>query len=135
MAAFSSSIPIFFTSLTSTFPRKCLTSSIIWLTADGLSQHLIENKAFHSHDYLRSVKHSLYGGLILAPSMSLWLTLTKEVVLKGGPTSGRTVAARVALDQLVMAVVGLSMFGTYSTLTNGGGSREIVERLDRVSHT
>lgn len=130
MASFTASIPTFFNALTSTLPRKCLTSSLIWLTADSLSQHLIEKKPLSSHDFMRSLKHSIYSGVILAPSLAIWSNLTKEVVLR---TNSRTVAARVALDQLVMAVVGLSMFGSYCTLTSGGGSKDIIERLDRVS--
>lgn len=39
---------------------------------------------------------------------------------------------RVALDQLVMAPIGLSMFFTYMTLAEGGGRKEILKKFDHV---
>ncbi len=50
-------------SMSSTLPRKCITSAVIFASGDALSQHAFERRAWSAHDYSRSARIAVHGGV------------------------------------------------------------------------
>lgn len=82
----------------SSLPRKCITTSTIWLISDSIAQHGVESKPLQNHDWKRSARQTIYGGLVLAPMMNAWLgNVIQRIVLRGKVS---TLIARVSYGHL-----------------------------------
>ena len=49
--------------MSKTLPRKCVTSAVIFTSGDALSQHVLEAQPWSKHDYARSARLAVHGGV------------------------------------------------------------------------
>lgn len=47
---------------TRSLPRKCVTSSVLFSTADGLAQHVFEEQPLSKHEWARTARMGAWGG-------------------------------------------------------------------------
>jgi len=82
------------------------------------------------YSFERTLRFAAYGFLI-APVQYKWFGLLGKVfpVPTNGAGATTAVLKRVAADQLVFAPISLSVFFTYITVTEGGGKRAVIKKL------
>ena len=70
----------------------------------------------------------VYGGLIFTPIVLPWYKLIDRVKL---PSRAGSIAAKVALDQLVFAPFAIGLFFTGTSLLEGKSLHSVGEKLDK----
>ncbi|KAJ5484633.1 Mpv17/PMP22 [Penicillium expansum] len=78
-----------------------ITSAFLFSSGDVLAQQAVDRRGLQKHDFARTGRMALYGGVVFGPAATTWFgILQRHVVLKG---TASTTAARVAVDQLFFA--------------------------------
>eukprot|EP01025_Chloroclados_australasicus_P011892 TRINITY_DN1531_c0_g1_i1.p2 TRINITY_DN1531_c0_g1~~TRINITY_DN1531_c0_g1_i1.p2 ORF type:complete len:201 (-),score=17.25 TRINITY_DN1531_c0_g1_i1:503-1105(-) len=103
---------------------KCATSFVGFGLGDIVAQCLSD---VEQYDLTRTVRMSVYGGMVMGPFAHHWFNLLDKVVFPRYPTHPTTVVVKAALDQLVQAPIGLSIFYIYQEALQG--------RPDRIGET
>ncbi|PWN52774.1 protein SYM1, partial [Violaceomyces palustris] len=134
---------------TSTFPRKCLTTSVLFATGDTISQRIFEGNARSGggsgggvgstrgksgfggggQDYLRSLRMAFHGGVIYAPIMTTWLSLIGGIKMQSKVLQ---TVVRVAMDQIIIGPILPAVFFTSLTLLEGGDLKKVSEKLSKA---
>ncbi|KAK1636279.1 sym-1 [Colletotrichum phormii] len=105
---------------------QSITTAILFATGDITAQQLVDKRGLAKHEWARTGRMALYGGVIFGPVATTWFKfLQNNVVLKN---KNAEMLARVAVDQGVFAPVMISVFLS-SMATLEGGS--IKEKLDK----
>ncbi|KAL2882860.1 sym-1 [Colletotrichum salicis] len=105
---------------------QSITTAILFATGDITAQQLVDKRGLEKHEWARTGRMALYGGVIFGPVATTWFKfLQNNVVLKN---KNAEMLARVAVDQGVFAPVMISVFLS-SMATLEGGS--IKEKLDK----
>ncbi|KAI9028465.1 hypothetical protein DFJ74DRAFT_658903 [Hyaloraphidium curvatum] len=96
-------------------PTEAAMTAFMFGLGDALSQHLVERTPHH--DYRRTLRSLLFGGLSAGPMLSTWYgQLNRRVVLRDPLPQ---LLARVALDQLVFTPVFVSAYFVQMGLLEG----------------
>ncbi|GAA5980544.1 hypothetical protein JCM11641_006675 [Rhodosporidiobolus odoratus] len=101
------------------------TAAVLFGAGDVLAQQGIEKRG-KEHDYLRTLRLSVYGGLIFAPAVTRFYGVLEGIKLK---STVATTAARVGLDQFALTPVMVGVFFTAQTFLEGKGTDEAQKRL------
>ncbi|KAJ3949194.1 Protein required for ethanol metabolism [Colletotrichum fioriniae] len=105
---------------------QSITTAILFATGDITAQQLVDKRGLEKHEWARTGRMALYGGVIFGPVATTWFKfLQNNIVLKN---KNAEMLARVAADQGVFAPVMISVFLS-SMATLEGGS--IKEKLDK----
>ncbi|OHF01140.1 sym-1 [Colletotrichum orchidophilum] len=105
---------------------QSITTAILFATGDITAQQLVDKRGLEKHDFARTGRMALYGGVIFGPVATTWFKfLQNNVVLKN---KNAEMLARVAVDQGVFAPVMISVF--LSSMATLEGS-SIKEKLDK----
>ncbi|EXF82324.1 sym-1 [Colletotrichum paranaense] len=105
---------------------QSITTAILFATGDITAQQLVDKRGLEKHEWARTGRMALYGGVIFGPVATTWFKfLQNNIVLKN---KNAEMLARVAVDQGVFAPVMISVFLS-SMATLEGGS--IKEKLDK----
>ncbi|KAA8912319.1 hypothetical protein FN846DRAFT_903664 [Sphaerosporella brunnea] len=103
-----------------------VTSAALFGLGDVISQQGIERKGIKDHNFAATARMTIYGGCVFGPAAVGWYkVLEKFVVFK--KHSNLQTAARVALDQLVFAPIGIGAFFSAMTVMEGG---DVKHKLD-----
>ncbi|KAF1998671.1 hypothetical protein P154DRAFT_523952 [Amniculicola lignicola CBS 123094] len=94
---------------------QAATTAILFATGDVLSQHAVEK--VEKHNYARTGRMGFYGGAIFGPAAVKWYTLLATRINLS--TTNRTIAARVAADQLLFAPTNMTLFLSSMALMEG----------------
>ncbi|KAK3984875.1 hypothetical protein QBC44DRAFT_7437 [Cladorrhinum sp. PSN332] len=98
---------------------SAISTSILFSVGDITAQQLVDKRGLSKHDYLRTGRMALYGGLVFGPCASTWFgLLSKHVNFPGSPN--RTILARVAADQGLFAPVFIGVFLSSMAVLEGG---------------
>ncbi|KAH7256426.1 protein SYM1 [Fusarium tricinctum] len=105
---------------------QSITTSFLFVTGDVTAQQLVEKKGIQKHDFVRTGRMALYGGLVFGPVASNWFNfLARNVNLRNKKAE---VLARVACDQLGFAPVMIGVFlGSMATM-EGKSAQERIEK-------
>ncbi|CCF32955.1 sym-1 [Colletotrichum higginsianum] len=105
---------------------QSITTAVLFATGDITAQQLVDKRGLEKHDFARTGRMALYGGVIFGPVATNWFKfLQHNVVLKN---KNAEILARVAVDQGVFAPVMISVF--LSSMATLEGS-SIQEKLDK----
>ncbi|PSN67087.1 hypothetical protein BS50DRAFT_573836 [Corynespora cassiicola Philippines] len=104
-----------------------ITTAVLFATGDGMAQQGVEKRGLDKHDFMRTGRMAAYGGAIFGPAATKWYGfLVKRVNLS---TNNRTIAARVACDQLIFAPINMGFFLSTMAYLEGNS---VKERLDKA---
>ncbi|WQF87511.1 hypothetical protein CDEST_12525 [Colletotrichum destructivum] len=105
---------------------QSITTAVLFATGDITAQQLVDKRGLEKHDFARTGRMALYGGVIFGPIATNWFKfLQHNVVLKN---KNAEILARVAVDQGVFAPVMISVF--LSSMATLEGS-SVQEKLDK----
>ncbi|KIJ52564.1 hypothetical protein M422DRAFT_26145 [Sphaerobolus stellatus SS14] len=105
---------------------QCITAGILFGGGDIIAQQAIEKRGARNHDYERTARLTVYGGLIFGPMMTKWYQWLGGIKFK---TPARALATRVALDQGVLTPVAVAFFYSCMTFLEGKGVDEAQKRV------
>eukprot|EP01026_Neomeris_dumetosa_P082174 TRINITY_DN9357_c0_g1_i5.p1 TRINITY_DN9357_c0_g1~~TRINITY_DN9357_c0_g1_i5.p1 ORF type:complete len:228 (-),score=9.77 TRINITY_DN9357_c0_g1_i5:334-1017(-) len=111
---------------------KCTTSFIGSVIGDVMAQ-LLSGK--NKYDFLRTVRMGVYGGFVGGPIGHYWFNFLDKVVYPTYPGSPLAIVVKSALDQLIQAPIGLSLFYTYQEVVQGRALRVIREIKQKLFPT
>ncbi|GJN89161.1 hypothetical protein Rhopal_002135-T1 [Rhodotorula paludigena] len=100
-------------------------AAVLFGTGDILAQQGIEKRG-SNHDYLRTLRLAGYGGLVFAPIVTRVYGGLERIVFQ---SKVATTAARVAVDQLLLTPVMLTVFFTTQSLLEMKGFGEAKRRM------
>eukprot|EP01023_Acetabularia_acetabulum_P015994 TRINITY_DN17886_c0_g1_i2.p2 TRINITY_DN17886_c0_g1~~TRINITY_DN17886_c0_g1_i2.p2 ORF type:complete len:204 (-),score=17.62 TRINITY_DN17886_c0_g1_i2:667-1278(-) len=95
---------------------KSVTSFVGFGLGDILAQSLTGSERY---DLARTVRMSVYGGVIMGPLAHNWFNFLDKVVLPKHPQSPLAIVGKMFLDQVVQAPFGLSIFYAYQETLQG----------------
>eukprot|EP01025_Chloroclados_australasicus_P036997 TRINITY_DN3768_c0_g1_i4.p1 TRINITY_DN3768_c0_g1~~TRINITY_DN3768_c0_g1_i4.p1 ORF type:complete len:357 (+),score=0.41 TRINITY_DN3768_c0_g1_i4:46-1116(+) len=95
---------------------KCVTSFIGFSLGDVTAQLLSSTPKY---DFMRTARMAVYGGVIMGPLAHHWFNLLDKVVLPHHPYSPAAIVTKAALDQLIQAPIGLTLFYAYQETMQG----------------
>ncbi|KAJ0165423.1 Protein sym-1 [Colletotrichum tanaceti] len=105
---------------------QSITTAVLFATGDITAQQLVDKRGLEKHDFARTGRMALYGGVIFGPVASNWFKfLQHNIVLKN---KNAEILARVAVDQGVFAPVMISVF--LSSMATLEGS-SVQDKLDK----
>ena len=110
------------------FSSKVASSFTLWGVGDCISQHLDPMSKNKNYDYLRTLKMSLYGGIVFTVCANKWYTFLGKKFIG---SSFRSVASKVALDQTIFAPLFLASVFTFTSVTEGLGLEGAKKRIDQ----
>eukprot|EP01025_Chloroclados_australasicus_P019739 TRINITY_DN207_c1_g1_i1.p2 TRINITY_DN207_c1_g1~~TRINITY_DN207_c1_g1_i1.p2 ORF type:complete len:200 (-),score=1.66 TRINITY_DN207_c1_g1_i1:571-1170(-) len=111
---------------------KSVTSLVGFTLGDVAAQCLAEVQPY---DLTRTLRMSVYGGLVMGPFAHYWFNVLEKVVFPMRPNSPATIVIKAALDQLVQAPIGLSMFYAYQEMFQGRPHRTLDVIQDKLMPT
>ncbi|KAI9633587.1 uncharacterized protein MKK02DRAFT_38245 [Dioszegia hungarica] len=100
------------------------TAAVLFATGDVIAQQLVEKRG-SNHDLARTGRIVLWGGGLYAPFVTGWFNVLQRVQLGN---KYATTAARVGLDQFLIAPTVLSAFFTVMTLLEGKDMNAVKEK-------
>ncbi|KAL1746457.1 hypothetical protein HDZ31DRAFT_62128 [Schizophyllum fasciatum] len=103
---------------------QCLTAAVLFSGGDVLAQQFVERRG-SLHDYTRTARLALYGGVCFGPPMTLWYRFLNTIKFA---TPRRAVLYRVWLDQALLTPVAVVYFFGMMSLLEG----KPYEAADRV---
>ncbi|OJJ85918.1 Mpv17/PMP22 family protein [Aspergillus glaucus CBS 516.65] len=106
---------------------QSVTTACLFVVGDGLAQHGVERKSLSSHDMTRTARMTLYGGVVFGPVATKWFQFLQNRISSSTPA--RTLATRVAADQLVCAPTMIGVFLSSMSLLEGNDPREKLQRM------
>ena len=89
------------------FTTQVLTTAVLFTAGDMLAQQAVERRG-RAHSWARTARMTAYGGCVFGPAATLWMRALAGRVRTARPAT--TVAARVALDQLLFTPANLACF-------------------------
>ncbi|KAL1835853.1 hypothetical protein VTJ49DRAFT_5972 [Mycothermus thermophilus] len=101
---------------------QAVTTSFLFAIGDIAAQQLVDRKGLRDHDYVRTGRMALYGGVIFGPCAATWFRLLSRHVTLSTPTA--TTLARVACDQGIFAPTFIGVFLSSMAVLEGGSPRE-----------
>jgi hypothetical protein len=96
-------------------------------TVDGVSDHALPPP----FDFERLTRFMSYGFLI-TPVQHRWFYFLNAAFPLTKEAATTQALKRVALDQLVMAPIGLALFFLFMTVAEGGGRRAVTRKFQEV---
>ncbi|KAK9430122.1 putative integral membrane protein, Mpv17/PMP22 family, partial [Lipomyces doorenjongii] len=93
-------------------------------SGDVLSQQLVDRRGLAQHDFARTCRMALYGGVIFAPATTHWYRFLQQKVILRSPRY--TLIARVTADQCVFAPINLFTFLSSMAMLEG---KDVTEKL------
>ncbi|EGS19237.1 uncharacterized protein CTHT_0058620 [Thermochaetoides thermophila DSM 1495] len=104
---------------------QAITTSFLFGVGDITAQQLVERKGLEKHDFIRTSRMLLYGGVVFGPCAATWFRiLQRHVNIPNRPNS--TILARVACDQGLFAPTFICIFLSSMAMLEGASP---VERL------
>lgn len=104
---------------------ESLMTSFLFGLGDVASQQLVERK--ESHDFVRTGRFLVFGGLVAGPLLSTWYGVLNKKVVLANPFA--QLCTRVAMDQLLFTPVFISTFTTGMSLLEGKDFRDLASKL------
>ncbi|PLB49883.1 protein sym1 [Aspergillus steynii IBT 23096] len=105
---------------------QSLTTACLFAVGDGLAQQGVEKKGLTRHDMTRTARMALYGGAVFGPVATKWFQfLQNRIQLSTVP---RTLATRVAADQLLCAPTMIGVFLSSMSIMEGSDPKEKLQR-------
>jgi len=102
-----------------------VSSATLFGAGDILAQQGIE-KVGSKHDFLRTLRISVYGGFVFSPIMTRWYSFLQTVNLR---SKWSTIGARVGLDQFVLTPNVVAIFFTSMAVLEGKDATHIKQKL------
>ncbi|KZT58908.1 hypothetical protein CALCODRAFT_494394 [Calocera cornea HHB12733] len=106
-----------------------VSAAFLFGAGDVLAQQGVERKGLAAHDYIRTARLTLYGGLVFAPIISRWYRLLERLPPSLTKSPRFTVLLKVSLDQFVLTPGIVAVFFTSMALMEGQGGEEVRRRL------
>ncbi|KAL2271032.1 hypothetical protein VTJ83DRAFT_403 [Remersonia thermophila] len=101
---------------------QAATTSLLFAVGDIAAQQVVDRRGLRGHDYVRTGRMLLYGGVIFGPCAATWFRLLSRHVRLATPTA--TTLARVACDQGAFAPVFIGVFLSSMAVLEGGSPRD-----------
>ncbi|KIO24411.1 hypothetical protein M407DRAFT_47674, partial [Tulasnella calospora MUT 4182] len=112
--------------------RPLITSAVssftLFAAGDVIAQQVVEKNGIKGHDWVRTTRLGLYGGLIFTPVVVPWYRIIDKVKFASRPAS---IAAKVALDQFIFAPFAVGLFFTATTLMEGKSLDDVKAKLHK----
>ncbi|KZO95523.1 hypothetical protein CALVIDRAFT_537900 [Calocera viscosa TUFC12733] len=106
-----------------------VSAAVLFGAGDVLAQQGVERRGLGKHDYIRTLRLSLYGGLIFAPIITRWYRLLERLPPSVTLTPRLGVMLKVGLDQFILTPGIIAVFYTSMALMEGEGGEEVKRRL------
>lgn len=103
-----------------------ITTAALFATGDVIAQHAVEKR--ETHDYMRTLRLTGFGGLVAAPLLGNWYKFLDKNIHLSNPF--KTLIARVALDQFLFAPGFIALFFSAQGALEGKNMTQIKEKLD-----
>ncbi|PKS12732.1 hypothetical protein jhhlp_000940 [Lomentospora prolificans] len=104
---------------------QSVTTAILNTIGDITAQQVVEKRG-KDHDWKRTARMTLYGGVVFGPCAAMWYRfLTHRVVFKN---KNAEVLARVAVDQTVFSPTFLTVFLSTMAYLEGRSPQENVKK-------
>ncbi|KAF2258436.1 hypothetical protein CC78DRAFT_537750 [Lojkania enalia] len=87
---------------------QSITTAVLFATGDVMAQQGVDKVGLERHDFARTGRMALYGGVVFGPAATTWYGILQRHINLS--TTNRTIAARVACDQIVFAPVNMGIF-------------------------
>ncbi|KAG8950139.1 Protein required for ethanol metabolism [Tulasnella sp. 424] len=110
------------------FITSAVSSFTLFAAGDVIAQQLVEKNGIKGHDWVRTARLGLYGGLIFTPVVLPWYRVIDRVSFASKPAS---IAAKVVLDQFLFAPFAVGLFFTSTTLMEGKTLDDVKAKLDK----
>lgn len=65
-----------------TLPTQMATGGVISVAGSAIAQHGIEGRSLHEHEWFRTRRLAVYGGIIFAPCANRWHALLNMIQLR-----------------------------------------------------
>ncbi|KAG8906974.1 Protein required for ethanol metabolism [Tulasnella sp. 403] len=102
-------------------------SFTLFSAGDVIAQQLVEKRG-KDHDWTRTLRLGLYGGLIFTPIVVPWYRVIDRVPFASKQAS---IAAKVILDQFVFAPCAIALFFSCTTLMEGKSIEDVKRKLSK----
>ncbi|KAK3341324.1 hypothetical protein B0T25DRAFT_338213 [Lasiosphaeria hispida] len=103
---------------------QAVTTSILFGIGDVAAQQLVEKRGLEKHEFARTARMALYGGVIFGPAAATWFQLLQRHVVLKSPNA--TILARVACDQGIFAPTFIGVFlGSMAVLEGSSPSEKL----------
>ncbi|CAO3627684.1 unnamed protein product [Cunninghamella blakesleeana] len=121
---------LFYNSLLSKYPIliQSITTSALFGTGDVIAQQAIENRGINNHDIIRTSRMVCFGGIIAGPALSTWYRFLEHNIRASTPF--KTLASKVAIDQIFFAPTFIGVFFCTQGLFEGKSIQEIKDKLN-----
>ncbi|PLB48652.1 protein sym1, partial [Aspergillus steynii IBT 23096] len=98
----------------------------LFAVGDCLAQQGVERKGLANYDVGRTARMTLYGGAVFGPFATKWFQFLQNRICRDSPL--KTLAARVAVDQLFCAPTMIGVFLSSMSILEGSDPREKLRR-------
>ncbi|KAK3907011.1 hypothetical protein C8A05DRAFT_40197 [Staphylotrichum tortipilum] len=105
---------------------QAVTTSILFAVGDLTAQQLVEKRGIEKHDFTRTGRMALYGGVVFGPAAATWFKFLSRHVNLRSPNA--TILARVACDQGIFAPTFIGVFLSSMAVLEGGSPKEKLEK-------
>ncbi|KAL8280913.1 hypothetical protein RQP46_006592 [Phenoliferia psychrophenolica] len=102
------------------------TAAVLFGAGDVLAQQGVEKRG-RDHDFVRTARLALYGGVLFAPIVTKWYAMLERIQIK---SKAGIVLTRVGLDQFVLTPVMVGLFFTTQAVLEGKGLGEARRRIE-----
>ncbi|EGX89906.1 integral membrane protein, Mpv17/PMP22 family, putative [Cordyceps militaris CM01] len=105
---------------------QSITTAVLFATGDITAQQLVDQRGLDKHDFSRTGRMALYGGVVFGPAATTWFNfLSRRITL---PNKRAEILARVAVDQSVFAPTMIGLFLSSMATMEGASAQERLEK-------
>ncbi|TQV98485.1 hypothetical protein V2A60_007777 [Cordyceps javanica] len=105
---------------------QSITTAVLFATGDITAQQLVDQRGLEKHDFARTGRMALYGGVVFGPAATTWFNfLARRITF----TNKRVeTLARVFVDQSVFAPTMIGVFLSSMATMEGNSAKERLEK-------
>jgi len=96
---------------------QSVVSALLFGSGDILAQQVVDQVGIENHDYARTGRMVLYGGVIFGPAATTWYRFLDRNVIFRSPKL--TLASRVCADQVAFAPIHMFVFLSSMSIMEG----------------
>ncbi|KAI8342270.1 hypothetical protein BC941DRAFT_367852 [Chlamydoabsidia padenii] len=112
---------------------QSISTGCLFGAGDLIAQQGVEQRGMDHHDFIRTGRMIVFGGIVAGPTLSTWYRFLEHNVKATTPF--KALVKKVAIDQILFAPVFIGVFFSTQGLFEGKSVDQIKKKLDRGYQT